>query len=117
MFADPFAITYNAVTKNLNRINQDNRGSDYYLDDGQDKYSMSIRHNIPSRGGSGESHHLRLDIERFDADGIYLRTDSVWVVAKTTDGVQSTTDLDHLTDSLAAALDSTTVGKLLAREN
>jgi len=118
MFADPLAITYNSVVKNLNRVNQDNKGSDYYLDDGTEKFSASVRHTIPARGGSGESHMIRLDVDHHDAtSGAFLRRVSTWTVTKTFDAVQDTTKSSYCLGALVAALTSTIQGKLLAREN
>jgi hypothetical protein len=117
MFSDPLQITYNSVTKDLVRINQDSGGSDYYLDDGTEKFSIAIRHIIPSRGGTGESHMIRLNVEEFDAEGSYLRTSSSWGVIKTFDGVQNADNAGYAADALAALLTPTNVGKLVQREN
>lgn len=117
MFADPLAITYNGATKNLARVNQDANGSDYYLDGGTEKFSASIRHTIPPRGGSGESHMLRLDVDHHDANGLFLRRTSTWTVAKTFDATQDTTKSGYALAALVAALSSGNQAKLLAREN
>lgn len=118
MFADPLSITYNSVSKSLKRVNQDSNGSDYYLDDGTEKFSLSIRHTIPPRGGAGESHMIRLDVDHFDATtGEYLRRTSSWNVIKTFDAVQVSADSENTTLALAAMLDATNVGKLAGREN
>lgn len=117
MFADPFPVTYNAVVKNLVRINQDSNGSDYYLDGGLEKFSMSIRHTIPAKGGSGESHLIRLDVDHHDANGVYLRRTSAWTVLKTFDSTQDTTKSGYASNALAGALSGANITKLLAREN
>lgn len=117
MFVDPLPITYNGATKNLVRTNNDNGGSDYYLDGGTEKFSLQIRHTIPPRGGAGESHMIRLDVDHHDANGVYIRRTSAWTVSKTFDNTQDTTKLSY---ALAGLLSSLTAGnqtKLLAREN
>jgi len=116
-FADPMAITYNAVVKNLVRTNQDNSGADYYLDGGTRKYGVAVRHTIPARGGNGESHMIRLDVDEHDANGVYLRRNSVWLVAKTFDATQNTTDLTYALNALRDFVTSTNAGKLVARES
>lgn len=116
-FTDPLSITYNAVAKALVRTNQDNSGSDFYLDGGTVKFGASIRHTIPARGASGESHMIRLDVDEHDANGVYIRRGSVWTVAKTFDATQSTTTLGYALNALVGFLTTTQVGKLLAREN
>lgn len=117
MFADPISITYNAVAKNLARINQDSNGSDYYLDGGTEKFSLSIRHTIPARGGAGESHMMRLDVDHHDANGVFLRRCSSWTVIKTFDSTQDTTRSGYAANALVGLLTTTNVGKILAREN
>lgn len=117
MFADPLVITYNAVPKNLVRVNQDARGSDYYLDDGLLKFSGSIRHTIPPKGGTGESHMLRIDVDEHDANGVYLRRTSTWLVIKTFDNTQKTVDAGYAANATVGVLGTANVAKLLAREN
>lgn len=117
MFADPLNITYDAVSKSLVKVNQDGYGSDYFLDEGTIKYSLSIRHTIPPKGGYGESHLLRLDVSHYDADGVYLRMDSSWAVIKTFDASQDPTDLVLCSDALAGLMTSANNAKLIGREN
>jgi hypothetical protein len=116
MFADPLAITYNAAAKNLNRINQDGYTSEYFLDGTTLKFTASVKHTIPAKGGSGESHMLRLDVDTYDASGVYVRRCSAWVVAKTFDNSQNSTDLGYALDALITALTTTNKAKLLGRE-
>lgn len=117
MFADPLTITYNAVSKSLVRVNQDGNGSDYFLDDGTEKFSASIRHTIPPRGGSGESHMLRLDVDHHDAEGVFLRRVSTWTVIKTFDNTQDKVKADDAAEALAGLLTASNISKLNGREN
>lgn len=116
-FSDPTAITYNAVVKNLAYISDAVNGRDYYKDDGQIKFMMTTRHTIPQRGGSGESHLIRLDADHHDVGGLYLRRCSAWFVVKTFDNTQASTDLGYLGKALAGLLTATNVDKLIARES
>nr|UJQ85342.1 MAG: hypothetical protein 2 [Leviviridae sp.] len=116
-FGDPIAITYNAVAKNLVKINQDSYGAEYYLDEGTTRFHLSIKHTIPPKGAPGESHLIRLDVETYDADDILLRTSSAWLVAKTFDGKQNTTTSDYVCQALVDLLTDGNVDKLLARES
>lgn len=43
MFADPLAVTINAVAKNLIRINQDGYSSEYLLKEASGEYRLRIR--------------------------------------------------------------------------
>ncbi len=44
-FGATLTVTVNAVAKVLNRINQDNYGSEYYLRSTTDEYTVKIRHS------------------------------------------------------------------------
>lgn len=53
MFADTITITINAVAKILNRINQDNGGSEYFLRGALDDFRLKIRHTSYTNKTSG----------------------------------------------------------------
>jgi len=52
-FGATATITVNAVAKVLNRINQDNYGSEYYLRTSTEVYRMKIRHSKESPRSDG----------------------------------------------------------------
>lgn len=118
MFADTLAVTYNAVSKTLPRLTDGSYTAKYGLDDGGTEYfALRIEHTVPSSPTSfGESHMVRLDIARYDAEGIYLRTDSAWFVMKTTDAKQSSADIDLTAQALVDFLTDSNIDKLAARE-
>jgi len=113
---DPISITYNTVAKNLVKINQDSYGSEYYLDDGDQKYTLSVKHTIPSKGASGESHLVRLDVEHYSS-GVLVRTSSAWSVIKTFDGTQDTNASQYTTEALVDFLTDANVAKVVGRES
>lgn len=115
-FNDPMSITYDGANKDLVRVNQDKGGSEWYLDDGDAKFSLTIAHTIPSKGGTGESHLLRLDVENY-LNGEYVRTDSAWMVMKTVDAPQVTAEAQFAGDALAGLAVTANIAKLLGREN
>lgn len=117
MLSNTLDVTYNAATKTLSRIKDDGYSSEYYLDDGTEKYSLSVKHTIPARGAPGESHLIRLDVEHYDANGVFLRTSSAWSVIKTFDNTQDTTNANRVANALVALLDTTMVSKLANRES
>nr|UJQ84955.1 MAG: hypothetical protein 2 [Leviviridae sp.] len=119
MIGDTIGITYNAVAKTLVKVNQDNFGADYYYDDSANlmRFFLKIRHTIPARGKSGESHLLRLDVEVYDAGGVLLRTSSAWNVISTGDGVQDFTTSKRVQAALLTAATVTNTDKLLGRES
>lgn len=114
---DPLSITYNSVAKSLPLINRDNYGAEYYLDDGTQRYTATVKHTIPAKGATGESHMLRLDVDYYDANGVLLRTASAWTVIKTFVGVQLSTASDYTTQALIDLLTDGNIDKLIARES
>lgn len=61
--ANPLVITYNAVAKNLPRINQDAYGSEYLLREALQEFRVKIRHTKenPSKDGvQYERHNVEL---------------------------------------------------------
>lgn len=120
MIGDTIGITYNAVAKTLVRVNQDNYGADYFLDDSanQMKYYLKVRHTVPAKGKFGESHMMRLDIEYLDSTtGAVVRTASSWGVMLTQDNTQDLVSSQRLQAALLTALTPTNSTKMLGRES
>lgn len=121
MLADPIPVTYNAVAKNLVRVNQDSFGSEYYLDDSTNlmRFTLKVNHTIPKKVGGVESHVMKLTIEHLNAVNptIVDRTTNQWLVFRTDGGSQDFTTSKR---ALAALLTATTVAntdKMLGRES
>lgn len=60
---NPLVITYNAVAKNLPRINQDGYGSEYYLEEATQSFRVKIRHSRSNPKGSLASATQRHNVE------------------------------------------------------
>lgn len=117
MIGETASITYNGVAKTLSRVNQDNFGAQYYLEESGIRYNLSVKHTIPPRGKPGESHMVRLDVEHYDANGVLLRTASSWTVIRTDVGIQDSTSSNRAALALQTFLTSTNIGKLVSRES
>jgi hypothetical protein len=52
-FGATITLTVNAVAKVLNRINQDNYGSEYLLESALDSWSLKIRHSVDKPDANG----------------------------------------------------------------
>lgn len=117
MIGDTVALTYNAGTVTLSRINQDNHGAEYYAASGNDRFTLNVKHTIPARGKPGESHLARLDVEHYDANGVLLRTASAWAVIRTDNGIQSITSSENAAKALTAFLTAANITKLVNRES
>lgn len=116
-FADPITLTYATVATTMDRINQDNYGSEYYGVQGLNKLTLSVKHTIPARGKFGESHLARLDVEHYDADGVLLRTSSAWTVIRTDNGIQDATSSDNAAQCLVDFLTDANIDKLVGRQS
>lgn len=118
MLDNTLTINYDATPVTMTRVSQQNFSSEYFGESGTMKLTMKVNHSIPARGNPGESHLVRLDIEHYDVDGLYLRTSSAWTVIKTFDGIQDSVASEF---TVAALQDFTAVAanitKVVARES
>lgn len=117
MIGDTFPITYDSVLKTLVKVNQDNYGSEYFLEDGTNRFTVTVKHTIPKKGSSGESHMARLDVEHYDGDGVLVRTCSSWTVVRTDVGIQDSASSELGANALLAELDAALITKLVGRES
>lgn len=120
MLGDTFVITHNAVVKTLKKVNQDNYGANYYLEDSANdmRFSVTVSHGIPKSGKTGESHFIRLDVEHYDTTtGALIRTNSSWTTIRTSTAVQDSVTAGYGADALYLWLTPANVALLLARES
>lgn len=117
MIGETVTINHNSVAKTLKRINQDNFGATYFLDDGPVKFNLNVKHTIPQRGKSGESHLARLDVEYYDANSVLLRTASAWSVIRTDNGIQDPSASNYAASALQDFLTDANIAKIVGRES
>lgn len=120
MLGTTLTVTVNAVAKVLKRVSDsDAYSATYFLADSSTRdYTLNVKHTIPKLRGSGkESHLIRLDINDYDADGVPIRTQSVWVVAECSLGRQDSTQLGYYVQGLFGLLTSTNMGYILDRDS
>lgn len=115
MLSSPQTVTYDSASVNLNRINNDNYTSDYFgkAVDGTG-ITLQVKHTIPVKGGDGESHLIRLDIDHLDSSGVFAKTVSAWLVMKTAGLPQDDSDVQLAVDALLAlvpTIDSSVIGR------
>lgn len=106
MLSNDLSITYDAASKSLVRVNQDNYGAVYRGEDGNNEFQFTVKHTIPARGKFGESHMARLDLLTRDSNMLYTGTPAVWLVAKSFDMVQDSTVLKKLVAAMLGFLPS-----------
>jgi len=116
MLANTLAITYNSNSVTLTRVQESNFSSTYFGEDGDDKFKLVISHTIPERGGNGESHMIRLDVEHY-ASSVYVGTSTCWTVIKTFDSPQDSDAAGYTSDALLTLFDTTLQAQLIGRES
>jgi len=117
MLADQLTITYNAVAVTLNRATESNYSSSYFGESTGLKFTLDIKHTIPARGQAGESHLVKLTVEHFDGNGVYVRSVSPWMVIKTFDAVQDSTAATRAANALVGLMTSTFVSSIVGRQS
>lgn len=118
MLGTPVTVTYASESIDLHRINQDNYASTYFGKNaaGDAHLTLAIKHTIPARGGEGESHLVRLDVEHY-ASGVYVRTSSAWTVVKTSDNVQDDTSSANAAEVIEAFMGTASFASVLGRQS
>jgi hypothetical protein len=77
-FGSTLTLTVNSVAKVLNRINQDNYGSEYYLRSTLDEYRVKIRHSKEKANPDG----TQLDRHNIEVTQIIYATSTTPVVTR-----------------------------------
>lgn len=118
----PIALTVGAEVYSLPFITGGNYAGTYYdvSAAGTERLTVTVRHTIPSGSGNVESHLVRCDLDYLDADGAVERTDSAWMVLKSSGSAQNTTELKDLAVGMTAMLEASTNAvllKVLGRES
>jgi hypothetical protein len=114
-FGATITITVNAVAKVLNRINQDNYGSEYSLETALDSWNLRIRHSTDKVDTDGmliKRHNLYLEHITFPTSTLPMYKESVtWTMrhgkldGNTQIGYDSKAILVYLAASSYAAVD------------
>ena len=115
-FGSTLTVTVNAVAKVLNRINQDNYGSEYYLRAAADQYRCLIRHSKEAPLADGrrkDRHNVEITHTVFATSTTpeYVRTVSFTIRCYETDDL---TNMGYLFAGAVDYVDNATVqGDLL----
>lgn len=121
MIGDSITITIGGsggTAKVLQKVNEANYASEYFLREASASYSLSVKHTVPKgRDGSVESHLFRLDVIHYNTDNLVVRKESAWVVLETRQGIQDSASLQDLGQALTFVMDVTLIDKLLARQS
>lgn len=89
MLTSPITFTLGAASISLHRTREAAGESVYFGKNLTAQVTLTIRHLIPKKADQGgEQHMIRANVARFDAQGVYIRTDSVWFVLRSADKPQ-----------------------------
>jgi len=122
MLGDTISVTFDAVAKTLNRVNQDGFGAQYYLDDratSNRTFDVIVKHTIPKRGLPGESHLFRLEVAKYDSAAPYalLRTAIAWMAIRTDNATQDQEESEDTTEAVVDFLSDATITKIVGRQS
>lgn len=118
MLGSTITLAINAVNKVLVRVNDSEPySSQYWLEDGDDEYLLTVKHTVPkTRAASKESHLVRLDVTNYDTDGVLIRKQSSWVVLEVGIGRQDSVTAGYQAAGLMTWV-STNKALILARDS
>lgn len=110
-FGATLTVSVNAVNKVLNRINQDNYGSEYFLRTATDSYRAKIRHAKESPAADGtklDRHNVELVHTIFGTSGAKDTVRTAYIVLRVPENDDLTT-LGYFVAGFVDYLDSSTV--------
>jgi hypothetical protein len=119
MLASPLNLSFDSETISMVRINQDNYASVYYgtSADGLRRLTLTFTHRLPKKGGTGESHGVNLDIERYDSEEKYIGVVKTFMVMKSIDHIQNTSEMLSAAIGMTGLLTATSNAVLTALAN
>jgi hypothetical protein len=102
MLGNSFAVKLGGQSVTLVRMNQDGYSSEYFGRGTNLEVRFNIKHNFPkTRTIKGtENHLIRMDVDRFNPDGTFLKRESVWAVSQTALGTQDSASLWNVWEAL-----------------
>ncbi|UJQ85357.1 MAG: putative coat protein [Gulmivirus nemorisvicinum] len=118
--SNPLVITFNGATKNLAKINQDNYGSEYFLNEGTQSFRVKIRHTKESPTSTGvqlDRHNVELTWVQAASGDIPAITTQAYVVLRDDAGRVAATDLEYVVGALTGLLTTDNVGALFGWVN
>nr|UOL49019.1 MAG: putative coat protein [Leviviridae sp.] len=116
---NPLVITYNAVAKNLPRINQDGYGSEYFLEETTQSFRVKIRHSkmrLQADGSLPDNHNVELTHTVFGTSPNPDSVRKVYVVIQN-DKTAPATELGYAASALSGLLTAGFVSDLRGWQN
>lgn len=121
MLANSYSLTYNAEALTLVRVNQDAYRSTYFGRISTDRdVQLEVSHTFPKdRTVPGvESHLVKITINYYsNTDGKLIRTERVWKVIETRNGIQVSASSKATDELLTEFMSSVVVDQVLNRES
>lgn len=88
VFDSNITLILDGVTFTLTKISDNGTTSVFRDTQGNRRLFLTVDQNLKSGASYGESHMVRLDVEDYTSEGVFLRKTSAWTVVKTTNAVQ-----------------------------
>lgn len=121
MLSNSYSLTYNAEALTLTRVNQDAYRSTYFGKISTDRdVTLEVSHTFPKdRTVPGvESHLVKITINYYsNTDGKLLRTERVWTVVETRNGIQVNASSKACLELLTELMTSGFQDQVLNRES
>lgn len=111
-FGSTIVITVNAVAKTLNRVNQDNYGSEYLLRETLQEFRIKIRHSKEKPNAAGvvnDRHNIEVTQTVFAVAGVSPEIVRKNYVVMTNPYNDNLTTAGYLIDAFVNYIDSATV--------
>lgn len=120
-FGSTIVLTVNSVTKTLNRINNDNYGSEYLLRNATEEYRMKIRHSKEAAKAGQEAferHNVDVTQTVFATDTTPELVRNMYFIMRVRASDAASAGTGYLADAIVNYLDSATVqGDVLSWQN
>ncbi len=116
MLTNPLVATYNAVATNLDLRGFPKNGKSTYsgvIAATSEPIRATVQHS--SEDAVGAQHFIRLDVDNVVA-GQVTRTNSVWLVMKTTIGLQDSAEMTKAVNAFITLLNGTNIADLINGE-
>lgn len=111
--SNTLTLTIGEDSKVLNRINQDNYATRYYLHDTTESYTVVVRHSREKlRGVQYEVHNIELQRTKFATDTAPAETQFSWYTIRNQESANRS-DLLKTAKAVVITLDDATLGNLM----
>jgi len=121
MLPDTLSITHNITAVTMTKVSEQNNEASFRGSYDKYKFEMSVSHDLPKSGKSGERHHIKLNTLEFEDSSLVtlVRNSSNWWAMQTYLGTQSIDEAQYAGDALVGIIEGvdTILPNILAGES